>query len=80
MNPTRKSKPPRPVDLPRDRLTFSAWPPKVDGVGNGVRPAFIIALVVCGLLLANIVAGVFKPTTSPNLLSSAIGYFAPKGR
>jgi hypothetical protein len=75
----RKPKP-VPDEPQKDRLTFSAWPPKVDGTGNGVRPAFIIALVVCGLLLANLVVSAFRPATAPSVLASAATYFAPKSR
>ena len=45
-----------------------------------MRPAFIIALVVCGLLLANLVVSAFRPAAAPNLVAGAIAYLAPKGR
>jgi hypothetical protein len=55
-------------DLSKDRLTFSAWPPKVDGVGKGVDKAFIIALAVVGWLVLMVLVGAVRPasiTSSP---------------
>lgn len=74
-----KTKPVASDNQTGDRLTFSAWPPRVDGVGRGVRPAFIIALAVCGLLLTNIVVGIFRPAT-PNPLMVAATELIQKGR
>ncbi|PHY22914.1 hypothetical protein [Caulobacter sp. BP25] len=68
MNSPRKAKALPPDDLSKDRLTFSAWPPKVDGVGKGVDKAFIIALAVVGLLVLMVIVGAVRPvsiTSSP---------------
>jgi hypothetical protein len=66
LNSPRKTKALPPDDLPKDRLTFSAWPPKVDGVGKGVDRAFVLALAVVALLALMVLVGAVRaPSSNP---------------
>lgn len=80
MSLRHKTKPIPSDAQPKDRLTFSAWPPRVEGIGKGVRPAFIIALAIVGLLLTNIVVGTFRTPTTSNYLAKTMAYAWPKSR
>jgi len=78
--PQKPKRSPPNADLAKDRLTFSAWPPKVDGTGAGVARAYIIALAVIGLLALNVLVGLFRPQPPRNLFADAVAYLAPAQR
>jgi len=59
---------------PKDRLTFSAWPPRVDGTGKGVDKAFLLALAVVALLALMVVVSALRPGTSVNPIVELVGF------
>ncbi|WP_395444022.1 hypothetical protein [Caulobacter sp. UC70_42] len=75
----KKIKPP--VEEISDRLTFSAWPPKVDGIGKAaVDRAFIIALAVVVLLALMVVVGALKAPASTNPFAALGAFLSDRAR
>lgn len=66
-----KPPPPPPDDPPKDRLTLSLWPFKIDATGNGVPKAYVLGFTICALWFASLVLYVVKPFPIPSAVAAA---------